>query len=252
MYSTNSSIYFSSRNSSFVKYSTIKTYGVSDVEQFTIDGERYLAIANAHNDTHSRVSSVVYKFNQHFLKKGKPPFSIVQKIVTEKIESIQFFRSNKKHFLLIFENVKNSTPTIYEWERKHFVKRSNYGWQIRGCLRGITPIEIDSSMYFICESVNPTHEVTSLYKWTGSSFNEFQTFESSRNRKMYGFKANGNAFLVASSSEFGKFKNTYIYRWNGTDRKSTRLNSSHANISYAVFCLKKKTKKNKKKTKKNV
>src|SRR3712207_8059488 len=32
--------------------------------------------------------------------------------------------------------------------------------------------------------------------------------------------------------------------WVGTiaprDRKSTRLNSSHANISYAVFCLKKK------------
>src|SRR3712207_9109557 len=28
------------------------------------------------------------------------------------------------------------------------------------------------------------------------------------------------------------------------DRKSTRLNSSHANISYAVFCLKKKTQTN--------
>src|SRR3712207_7883503 len=28
------------------------------------------------------------------------------------------------------------------------------------------------------------------------------------------------------------------------DRKSTRLNSSHANISYAVFCLKKKKKAN--------
>src|SRR3712207_8609256 len=28
----------------------------------------------------------------------------------------------------------------------------------------------------------------------------------------------------------------------GQDRKSTRLNSSHANISYAVFCLKKKNK----------
>src|SRR3712207_8168509 len=27
-----------------------------------------------------------------------------------------------------------------------------------------------------------------------------------------------------------------------SDRKSTRLNSSHANISYAVFCLKKKNK----------
>src|SRR5256884_4967678 len=29
----------------------------------------------------------------------------------------------------------------------------------------------------------------------------------------------------------------------GTDRKSTRLNSSHGYISYAVFCLKKKKKK---------
>src|SRR5699024_12566406 len=28
----------------------------------------------------------------------------------------------------------------------------------------------------------------------------------------------------------------------GTDRKSTRLNSSHVSISYAVFCLKKKKK----------
>src|SRR5438445_3052540 len=34
----------------------------------------------------------------------------------------------------------------------------------------------------------------------------------------------------------------------GRDRKSTRLNSSHANISYAVFCLKKKKKKKNKNT----
>src|SRR4051812_49741340 len=33
------------------------------------------------------------------------------------------------------------------------------------------------------------------------------------------------------------------------DRKSTRLNSSHMSISYAVFCLKKKKKKKKKKRK---
>src|SRR5204863_7705474 len=31
-----------------------------------------------------------------------------------------------------------------------------------------------------------------------------------------------------------------INRWPQTDRKSTRLNSSHVEISYAVFCLKKK------------
>src|SRR3712207_8107992 len=36
---------------------------------------------------------------------------------------------------------------------------------------------------------------------------------------------------------FNKLENTYV---KPIDRKSTRLNSSHANISYAVFCLKKK------------
>src|SRR3712207_8025513 len=33
---------------------------------------------------------------------------------------------------------------------------------------------------------------------------------------------------------------TPVYAEKRLDRKSTRLNSSHANISYAVFCLKKK------------
>src|SRR5437773_6620840 len=38
----------------------------------------------------------------------------------------------------------------------------------------------------------------------------------------------------------------YAVEANGLDRKSTRLNSSHITISYAVFCLKKKKKKKKK------
>src|SRR5688572_5359399 len=38
------------------------------------------------------------------------------------------------------------------------------------------------------------------------------------------------------------------FRAHPPDRKSTRLNSSHSQISYAVFCLKKKKKKKKKKT----
>src|SRR3712207_8494775 len=40
--------------------------------------------------------------------------------------------------------------------------------------------------------------------------------------------ASGVAWLLEMGSAFA-------------DRKSTRLNSSHANISYAVFCLKKST-----------
>src|SRR5947209_15663361 len=43
------------------------------------------------------------------------------------------------------------------------------------------------------------------------------------------------AGLGASQSQLEWAVNSYTL-----DRKSTRLNSSHANISYAVFCLKKK------------
>src|SRR5687768_18204147 len=43
--------------------------------------------------------------------------------------------------------------------------------------------------------------------------------------------------VSSSSGDGGKLKNAL----RGLDRKSTRLNSSHGYISYAVFCLKKKT-----------
>src|SRR3712207_7739670 len=46
----------------------------------------------------------------------------------------------------------------------------------------------------------------------------------------------GRAIAKAITELPGPF---YIHCHHG-DRKSTRLNSSHANISYAVFCLKKK------------
>src|SRR3712207_6880931 len=41
-------------------------------------------------------------------------------------------------------------------------------------------------------------------------------------------------------SEVGQLLADPHLRVEAADRKSTRLNSSHANISYAVFCLKKK------------
>src|SRR3712207_7904610 len=50
--------------------------------------------------------------------------------------------------------------------------------------------------------------------------------------------------LIKSVADDGRIHTTYqqTIAATGRDRKSTRLNSSHANISYAVFCLKKKKK----------
>src|SRR3712207_7341488 len=48
-----------------------------------------------------------------------------------------------------------------------------------------------------------------------------------------------DAYHLGSRLEAGEFRDGHRQSAD-RDRKSTRLNSSHANISYAVFCLKKK------------
>src|SRR5205085_9955113 len=48
------------------------------------------------------------------------------------------------------------------------------------------------------------------------------------------------ACLAALAQDYER--RTFVPRALVVDRKSTRLNSSHSQISYAVFCLKKKTK----------
>src|SRR5258707_8238540 len=51
----------------------------------------------------------------------------------------------------------------------------------------------------------------------------------------YEYERNGTANLFMMFAPLEGWRRVKV-----TDRKSTRLNSSHANISYAVFCLKKK------------
>src|SRR3712207_7719728 len=65
-------------------------------------------------------------------------------------------------------------------------------------------------------------------------------FRSPRLRRPPVLGAHGGARRAGSSPghRVGRQPHRQLH---GADRKSTRLNSSHANISYAVFCLKKKT-----------
>src|SRR2546427_10324745 len=60
----------------------------------------------------------------------------------------------------------------------------------------------------------------------------------------------GSSDLFSPSSTFwfnSRLKASWAAPSTKPDRKSTRLNSSHSQISYAVFCLKKKKKKKKRK-----
>src|SRR2546426_3129686 len=55
--------------------------------------------------------------------------------------------------------------------------------------------------------------------------------------------ADGKILAIGDDSDVGRYAGSKTQRIQAEDRKSTRLNSSHLVISYAVFCLKKKKKK---------
>src|SRR5258708_18972565 len=65
----------------------------------------------------------------------------------------------------------------------------------------------------------------------------FRSLESARRHPTISFRT---GFLVAIARGPGSLSNGTSVPSSRTDRKSTRLNSSHQIISYAVFCLKKK------------
>src|SRR5207302_11389562 len=57
-------------------------------------------------------------------------------------------------------------------------------------------------------------------------------------------EAGGTVYLTHTAEQECPFESSpVVVNLKGQDRKSTRLNSSHVKISYAVFCLKKKNRK---------
>src|SRR3712207_6974869 len=71
----------------------------------------------------------------------------------------------------------------------------------------------------------------------------YEVFDTTERRKLFlhGHSYTGNALACAAANASLKILlSEECQNQINKDRKSTRLNSSHANISYAVFCLKKK------------
>src|SRR5947209_10479038 len=82
---------------------------------------------------------------------------------------------------------------------------------------------------------HPESQISQL----GASHSRFGQFRSC----VLWERPNGEYITVAGHGIIEAMKRngvTSIRAFHSLDRKSTRLNSSHANISYAVFCLKKK------------
>src|SRR5690554_7164655 len=63
-------------------------------------------------------------------------------------------------------------------------------------------------------------------------------FREGRKRRCHAHNPDGGIIEYRAA---GRLENRHLLDCAILDRKSTRLNSSHVRISYAVFCLKKKT-----------
>src|SRR3712207_7294749 len=81
---------------------------------------------------------------------------------------------------------------------------------------------------------------TTLFRSEEGAELERQVLEEARHGRIRVVGPNCLGVMSPKSGLNATFSGAMAKLGNVGDRKSTRLNSSHANISYAVFCLKKK------------
>src|SRR5438874_13678584 len=79
----------------------------------------------------------------------------------------------------------------------------------------------------------PTRRSSDLYRISGKAKGALAVLHAGRNRSAVAKPTGGHSLYRETSDGEWELVNV--------DRKSTRLNSSHVEISYAVFCLKKKS-----------
>src|SRR3712207_6938928 len=82
---------------------------------------------------------------------------------------------------------------------------------------------------------------TTLFRSTGEKLGDFERFHPNRMAQRILGMGDVLSFIEKAEQQVDEDRAADLEKRlkKGQDRKSTRLNSSHANISYAVFCLKK-------------
>ena len=109
----------------FQKYQDLPTSGAADVEQFTINGNQFLAFANSRNDPYGfNTESFIYKMNNLTEK-----FSLYQTMNTMGAEDMEYFTIADKYYLAVANFESRSTrqlkSVIYRWDGQKFVVFQN-------------------------------------------------------------------------------------------------------------------------------
>ena len=195
-------------SNSFQKYQDLPTSGAADVEQFTINGNQFLAFANSRNDTDGfNTESFIYKMN-NFTEK----FSLYQTINTMDAADMTYFTMADKHYLAVanswngFKYRLNST--IYQWNGQEFVVFQNVA--TKGA-RKLFFFKIGIEPFLSVVNVYHGYVDSVIYKWRNNSFDEFQKLPT---HGLYGASAafvikNETFIVVAADSHF------YVFKWSG-------------------------------------
>ena len=204
-YNTDSFIYkFNDLTGKFFLYQTIATNAVADVEYFTISGEHYLAVANAHNGTTRRINSVIYLWNGTL-------FVAFQNFATKGAISFHFFKIANEPFLTV-SNTKDDVTysinsTIYKWKNNMFEKFQEIATE--GCRASAAFVINNESYIAFANEVRSASSV--VYKRAGMHFVKLQNLQKHIAMDIKSFYINDDVFLaIASQPE------SYINKWNGS------------------------------------
>ena len=201
-YNTDSFIYkFNDLTGKFFLYQNIATNAATDVEYFTISGEYYLAVANAHNGTTWRINSVIYLWNGTL-------FVAFQNFATKGAISFHFFKIANEPFLTVSNSKDDVThsinSTIYKWKNNMFEKFQEIATE--GCRASAAFVINNESYIAFANEIGSASSV--VYKRAGMHFVKLQNLQKHRAMDIKSFYINDDVFLAIASQPA-----SYINKW---------------------------------------
>ena len=211
----------------FEKKQDLPTRGGSDVEHFTISGNRFLAFANYKSDTEGfNTDSFIYKQND-----STGIFLLYQTLGTHGGIDMEYFKTGDQHYLAVANHYDGTSyrqnSTIYQWSLSQEKFVSFQSIETFGA-HSFDFFEIKNEQFLAISNYEPSLSINSfIYKWNSKEFEKIQEIETE------GAAVDAETFAI-SNETFIAFANHYsqqnresvqsaVFKWLG--QKFVKLQS---------------------------
>ena len=221
-------------SSFFKKYQDFPTKRVDDVEQFTIDGNLFLAFASyGDKQIGYNLDSVIYKMND-----VSETFSLYQTIDTIGCYGMKYFTIADEHFLAVANHYDGHkyqlNSLIYRWNGYQFVYSQNI---ITSGATDFNFFKVFTDFFLVvtnCYNGAAFRINSVIYKWRSNHFEKFQEIATEGAMGSAAFVINNEHFLV-----FANLLNTEspVFKWSGgsfVKLQSLKTNGAHDVKSFSI------------------